>query len=70
MGIINKTVKLPTDQILLQMLSEAKQYFSETSHSWITYDIDNSLMLNAVNKDVGGAFYNFGVLRTIKKSVL
>ena len=58
--------KLPTDPILLQLLSEAKQYFSETSHSWMTFDIDNSRMINAENKDTNGIPYSFGSLRTIK----
>lgn len=42
---------LPSDQILLQMLSQAKQYFSDyPQHSWITYDIDKSLLFNAEHK--------------------
>lgn len=61
---------LPTDHILLQMLSEAKQYFSETAHSWMIYDIDNSRMINATNKDANGIPYSFGELRKIKDSDL
>jgi very-short-patch-repair endonuclease len=70
MKIISKTDKLPQDQILLQMLSEAKQYFSETAHSWMIYDIDNSRMINAENKDTNGIPYSFGELRKIKDSDL
>ena len=62
--------KLPSDHILLQMLSEAKQYFSETAHSWMTFDIDNSRMINAENKDANGIPYSFGELRKIKDSDL
>ena len=67
MRIVSKRDKLPSDSILLQMLSEAKQYFSATNHSWITYDIDNSLMINAENKNTNGIFYDYGKLRTIKE---
>ena len=62
--IVSSKDLLPTDSILLQMLSEAKQYFSETNHSWCSYDIDQSLLFNAEHKD--GIPYDFGTLRTIK----
>lgn len=68
MRIISQTNKLPSDQILLQMLSDAKQYFSNTGHSWLTYDIDKSLLFNAEHKD--GLPYSFGSLRVIKESDL
>lgn len=68
MRIISSTDKLPSDEILLQMLEQAKKYFFETNHSWITYDIDNSRMINATNKDSDGVFFNFGELRRVKKS--
>lgn len=58
--------RLPQDSTLLQMLSEAKQYFSETEHSWVIYDIDNSRMINAENNDANGISYDFGILRRIK----
>lgn len=61
---------LPTDHILLQMLSEAKQYFSETAHSWMIFDIDSSRMINVENKDTNGISYSFGELRKIKDSDL
>lgn len=66
--IISRRDKLPSDNVLLKMLSDAIQYFSETGHSWINYDIDNSKMINAENKDEGGAFYDYGYLRRIKES--
>lgn len=67
--IISAKDKLPNDDILFQMLSDAKQYFSTTNHSWVHYDIDNSIMINVENKDMGGAFYDYGKLRTVKKHV-
>lgn len=60
--------KLPSDQVLLKMLSDARNYFQTTSHTWITYDIDQSLLFNAEN--LHGTPYDFGVLRTIKDSDL
>lgn len=55
---------LPSDQILLQMLQQARDYFSQyPSHSWIEYNINNSTIRNAENKQ--GTHYDFGVLRKI-----
>lgn len=60
---------LPSDQILLQMLDEAKLYFFKyPNHSWIEYDIDKSIVRNAENKD--GVRYDYGSLRKIKDSDL
>lgn len=67
MRIISTKDLLPSDTILLQMLSQAKEYFSSTNHTWISYDIDNSRMINAENKDSNGVFFNFGELRKIKE---
>lgn len=66
MRIISKKDLLPSDDILLQMLSLAKEYFNTTSHSWINFDIDNLIMINAENKDIGGISFNYGKLRKIK----
>jgi very-short-patch-repair endonuclease len=61
--------RLPSDQVLLQMLSDAKQYFSlYPNHSWIEFNIDTSTFRNAENPK--GSPYDFGVLRTIKDSGL
>lgn len=61
--------KLPSDPILLQMLSEAKQYFSEyPNHSWYEYNLDTSTVRNAEHKN--GIPYDFGTLRRIKDSDL
>lgn len=60
---------LPSDQILLRMLSDAKQYFSKyPNHSWIEFNIDSTTIRNAENKD--GITYNYGKLRKIKDSDL
>lgn len=68
MRIISIKDLLPTDQILLQMLSIAREYFNTTSHSWINFDIDNSMIINAENKDGDGTFFDYGKLRKIKES--
>lgn len=65
MRIISSKDIIPCDKILLQMLFEAKQYFSEyPNHSWIEYDIDKSIVRNAEYKD--GVKYNYGELKRIK----
>ena len=64
MRIISSKDFIPPDDILLQMLDFARNYFSTTSHTWITYDIDQSLMFNAEHKQ--GIPYDFGSLRTVK----
>ena len=68
MRIISSKDLLPSDDILLQMLQRAREYFNTTSHSWVNFDIDNSKMINAENKDIDGVFFNYGELRKIKKS--
>lgn len=68
MRIISLHDFLPQDDILFQMLNDARNYFQTTQHTWITYDIDKSLLFNAENKD--GAPYSYGLLRTIKESDL
>lgn len=63
--IKSKSDKLPSDSILLQMLTDARNYFSEyPNHSWIEFSIDTSLVRNAENKQ--GVHYDFGNLRRIK----
>lgn len=69
MRIISTRDLLPSDQILLQMLSDAKQYFSDyPNHSWIEFNIDTSSVRNAEHKD--DIFYDYGELRKIKDSDL
>lgn len=65
--IISSKDLLPSDEILLQMLSIAKEYFNATSHTWVNFDIDNSKMINAENKDTDGVFFDYGNLRKIKE---
>ena len=63
--IISTKDLLPSDETLLRMLNEAKQYFSKyPNHSWIEFDIDKSIVRNAEHKN--GIYYDFGKLRTIK----
>ena len=64
--IISSKDYLPSDEILLQMLEQAKEYFNKTSHTWVEYNIDTSLMRNAENKE--GVFFDYGNLRKIKKA--
>lgn len=69
MRIVSSKDKLPSDTILLQMLSDAKSYFSQyPNHSWIEFNIDTSSVCNAECKE--GIPYDFGSLRTIKDSDL
>lgn len=65
MKIISNNDKLPSDAILLQMLQDARNYFSlYPQHSWIEFNIDASSVRNAEHKD--GISYDYGALRTIK----
>ena len=69
MRIISTTDLLPSDTVLLQMLSDAKSYFSlYPNHSWIEFSIDTSTVRNAEHKD--GIPYQYGSLRAIKESDL
>lgn len=67
MRIISRKDLLPSDDTLLQMLSMAREYFNTTSHTWVNFDIDNSIMINAENKDTNGVFFDYGELRKIKE---
>lgn len=64
--IISKNDLLPSDDVLLQMLLTAKEYFNTTSHTWVSFDIDNSKMINIENKNIGGIFFDYGELHKIK----
>lgn len=67
MHIVSTNDKLPTEQVLLKMLSDTHNYFSDyPNHSWIEYNIDNSIVRNAENKN--GIHYDYGELRKIKDS--
>jgi very-short-patch-repair endonuclease len=66
MRIISLHDKIPSDNVLFEMLAIAKKYFDTTSHSWINFDIDNSIIINAENKKDGGAHFDYGELHIIK----
>lgn len=67
MRIISTTDKLPSDSALLQMLSQAKEYFSNyPEHSWIEFNIDTSSIRSAEYKE--GIFFDYGELRKITNS--
>lgn len=69
MRIISCRDLFPSDKILLQMLSDAKQYFSDyPEHSWIEFNIDNKIVRNAEYND--GVSYFYGQLRRITKKDL
>ena len=62
--LISSTDKLPSDEVLLQILEISKKYFSDfPEHSWINFDIDTSTVRNAEQKD--GVFFDYGDLRRI-----
>ena len=64
MRIISTSDLLPSDTILLQMLTKAKEYFSTyPQHSWYEFNIDTSLVYNAEHKE--GVFFDYGELRKI-----
>lgn len=65
MRIISRKDYLPSDAVLLQMLSITTQYFSDfPQHSWIKFDIDNGIVRNTENMD--GVLFDYGKLRKIK----
>ena len=64
--IVSSKDYLPSDEILLKILEQSKEYFNTTDHTWVEYNIDTSLMRNAENKE--GVFFDFGELRKIKKT--
>ena len=64
-SIVSNKDLLPSDQVLLKMISYARNYFSQyPNHSWIEFNIDNSVVYNAEHK--GGILYDYGKLRKIK----
>ena len=67
MRIVSRKDKLPQDDILLQMLSDVRVYFTQyPNHSWFEFNLDTSTIRNAENPH--GIPYDFGSLRTIKDS--
>ena len=62
--IISPTDKLPSDEILLQMLHEALEYFNATNHTWRQYYVEEGIMKDAEHKD--GIEYDYGTLWNAK----
>ena len=66
MRIISRKDYLPSDEKLLELLSYSRNFFKENpERSWIEFDIDNSIIRNALHKD--GVFFNFGELRKLPR---
>lgn len=61
---ISNTDKLPSDDILLELLNLSKEYFLSTNHTWIEWYFDSNTYRNADNLD--GSFFDFGLLKRIK----
>ena len=64
--IISPTDMLPLDNILLQMLNDALEYFNLTNHTWRNYYIEEGVFKDAEHKN--GECYAFGELRKIKQT--
>ena len=63
--LISRKDKMPCDDILLKILEDIKKYFNlYPNHSWITFDIDKSLLFCAECKN--GIDYYYGVLKKYK----
>lgn len=63
--IADKERKIPSEEKLIEILELSNNYFSSTNHTWINWNIDNSMYFNALHKD--GEFFNFGELRTLPR---
>ena len=62
--IISADDKLPSDNILLQMLEQTKEYFATyPEHSWVEFDLDTSTVRNAEHKD--GVYFYYGDLHKL-----
>ena len=60
--IISSKDFLPSDEVLINLFNIGIKYLKETNHTWIYFDIDNSLI-----KSVGKTEkYDFGELRKIE----
>ena len=64
-NIISAKDKIPSDEILLQMVTQSKQYFADfPDHSWMEWNIDKGIYRNAEYKD--GVLFNYGELRSLR----
>lgn len=66
MRLVSRKDKLPSDKILLQILEFSKEYFNTTEHTWINWDIDQSMYYNAEHQN--GVLFDFGELRTLRRN--
>jgi len=64
-NIISRNDNLPSDQIILEILSYARTYLNQ-NHHYIKFDIDNNKIINSQ----GEFDYDFGKLRKIKSTDL
>ena len=63
--IITENDKLPSDEILLQILEISKHYFEDyPNHSWYEWNVDKGIYRNA--EEPQGSFFDYGELRYIK----
>ena len=61
--IISDKDVLPLIDMIHLMYKCALEYFNSTSHTWINFDLDNSIIRNAINPD--GIYFDFGILLPI-----
>ena len=62
--IISRQDRLPSDEVIQDIVKQSEQYFATTEHTWINWDIDSGCFYNYLNPD--GVEYDFGPLRKIK----
>lgn len=63
-SIISSKDKIPSDNILRNILMFAREYFN-TGHAWIEFNIDNSMVKTSQFE----RFFNFGELIRVKKKL-
>ena len=63
--IISKTDKVPSDEVVLEIIRFAKEYLN-SCHSWIRFNIDES-KIKCSQYEID---YDFGELRRIKKEMV
>lgn len=63
--IVSMVDWLPVTDVLVSMLNFSKQYFHDNpTQSWITFDIDKSIYINAIYPD--GVPYDYGELHQLR----
>ena len=61
---ISETDKIPSDEVLMQILEFSKQYFDSTNHTWIEWYFDKNMYRNAENPQ--GSFFDLRDLHKLK----